>query len=165
MGRHVHFVNGKRIQLGKGVKIRPDVDMFASELLFVGANCDIGTRNRIVGNVVIEDDVLMGPDNYICSVDHCYQNINVPIMHQGTYCPKRNGHKELRIGEGSWIGTHAAIIGDVHIGKHCIVGANSVVLKDIPDYCVVVGSPARIVKTWSNEIKEWKSVIDEEMPE
>jgi len=55
----------------------------------------------------------------------------------------------VSIGEGTWIGEHAAIFGDVRIGLHCVVGANSVVTDaDVPDYCVVVGAPARIVKRY-----------------
>ncbi|MFQ7550955.1 MAG: DapH/DapD/GlmU-related protein [Blautia marasmi] len=51
------------------------------------------------------------------------------------------------MGEGSYIGINAVIIGDVKIGKHCVIGANSVVTKNVPDYCVAVGSPARVIKT------------------
>ena len=58
----------------------------------------------------------------------------------------KNGHDELKIGDGSWIGTHVAILGDVHIGAHCVIGANSVVTKDVPDYRVAVGSPAKVIK-------------------
>ena len=160
IGKGVHFVNGKNIKLGKAVSIRPDCDLFAGKQITIGKNCDIGTRNRIVGNVIIEDSVLFGPDNYICSSDHCYKNIDIPILNQGAYAIKKNGHNELKIGNGSWIGTHVAIIGDVHIGKHCVVGANSVVTKDIPDYSVVVGIPARIVKRYNFNTEEWEIAKD-----
>ena len=155
VGRHVHFVNGTKIELGKHVQIRPDVDLFAGEVFRLGTGCDIGTRNRIVGNVIIGDYVLFGPDNYICSEDHKYRDISCPIMFQGTSAIHRNGHSELKIGEGSWIWTHVAIIGDVHIGCHCIVGANSVILKDVPDYCVVAGNPARIIRQYNFKTGEW----------
>lgn len=49
------------------------------------------------------------------------------------------------IGEGSWIGENVCVCG-ANIGKHCVIGANSVVTKDIPDYSVAVGCPARIIK-------------------
>lgn len=52
----------------------------------------------------------------------------------------------VSIGEGSYIGINAVIVGNVKIGKHCVIGANSVVTKDVPDYCVAVGSPARVIK-------------------
>lgn len=52
----------------------------------------------------------------------------------------------VTIGDGSYIGINAVIVGNVRIGKHCVIGANSVVTKDVPDYCVAVGSPARVIK-------------------
>lgn len=158
VGRHVHFVNGRNIELGKDIQIRPDVDLFAGSVFRIGDGCDIGTRNRIVGNIIIEEKVLLGPDNYICSEEHCYENIHIPVIDQGSYSVKNNGHNELKIGRESWIGTHVAIIGDVHIGRHCVVGANAVVTKDIPDYCVVVGAPARIIKKYNIDTGKWEKL-------
>ena len=62
------------------------------------------------------------------------------------------------IGEGSWIGTNAVIIGNVRIGKHSVIGANAVVTKDIPDYSVAVGIPARVVRQFDFLTGEWKKV-------
>ena len=155
VGRHVHFTNAKNIILGKGVQIRPDVDIFAGEMLVIGDRCDIGTRNRIVGNVIIEPDVLFGPDNFICSSNHVYENPEIPIKEQGACSVRRNGHAELKIGSGSWIGTHVAIIGDVHIGKNCVIGANAVVTRDVPDYCIVAGASAQIIKQYAFATKTW----------
>lgn len=158
IGLGVHIVKGENMIINDGVQIRPECDLFANNSFKIGKNCDIGIRCRISGDVEIGDSVLMGPDNYICSLDHCYNDINTPIMNQGAYPPKNNGHNELKIGDGSWIGTHVAIIGDVHIGKNCVVGANSVVTKDIPDYCVAVGSPAKVIKAYDLKEKKWKDV-------
>ena len=160
VGKGVHFVNGKNIQLGTNVSIRPYCDLFAGKVFKIDDGCDIGTRNRIAGNVIIEDHVLIGPDNYICSSDHCYEDVSIPIMNQGAYAPTRNGHSELKIGQGSWIGTHVAIIGDVHIGKHCVIGANAVVTKDVPDYCVVCGIPAKIIKKYDVATQKWIAFHD-----
>lgn len=158
VGRQVHFANGRKIRLGQGVQIRPEVDLFAGDVFVIGKGCDIGTRNRIVGNIIIENNVLFGPDNYISSEDHAFADIHTPIMFQGTNPGKRNGHDELKIGEGSWIGTHVAIIGDVHIGRNCVVGANAVVTRDIPDYCVAVGIPAKVIKKYNVETLTWENV-------
>ena len=62
------------------------------------------------------------------------------------------------IDEGTWIGTKTTIIGNVHIGKHCVIGANSVVTKDIPDYCVAAGIPAKIIKRYNFETNCWERV-------
>ena len=70
--------------------------------------------------------------------------------------------QKVSIGEGSYIGINAVIVGNVRIGinavivgnvrigRHCVVGANSVVTKDVPDYCVAVGSPAKVIKNMKN---------------
>lgn len=79
---------------------------------------------------------------YITDCDHEYRDINVPVIDQGIV---QRGQM-VSIGEGSYIGINAVIVGDVKIGKHCVIGANSVVTKDVPDYCVAVGSPARVIK-------------------
>lgn len=140
------------------MSIRPDVDLFAGNKFEIGDNCDVGVRNRFDGEIIIEDSVLFGPDNYISSTDHCYTDINAPIIDQGAVLVSKNGHSELRIGEGSWIGTHCAIIGCVHIGKHCVIGANTVVTRDIPDYSVVVGNPARIIKKYNFASEKWEYI-------
>lgn len=158
IGRNVHVSSGKKIQIGSLVQIRPYCDLFAGDVFIIGNNCDIGTRTRIAGKVVICDDVLIGPDVFICSYDHSYKDINTPVIKQHEYEPCRNGHQEIKIGSGTWIGIHSVISGDVHIGKHCIVGANSVVTKDISDYCVVAGNPAKIIKRYNAETEKWERV-------
>ena len=66
--------------------------------------------------------------------------------------------KQLRtitIGDGTWIGRNSIVIG-CSIGKHCVIGANSVVKHDIPDYCVAAGIPARIIKRYDFETQAWR---------
>ena len=58
--------------------------------------------------------------------------------------------QKVFIGEGSYIGINAVIVGNIKIGKHCVIGANSVVTKNVPDYCVAVGSPAKVIKNIKN---------------
>lgn len=158
IGSKVKVVNGKQIELDDNVQIRPYCDLFATDQIQIGKGCDIGTRNRIVGNVIIENEVLTGPDNYISLFDHKYSDPNVSVMHQGAYNPNNNNHDEIIIGEGSWIGTHCAIIGDVHIGKHCVIAANSVVTKDISDFTMAAGTPAKPIKQYNFSTKSWERV-------
>lgn len=159
IGKHCNIKEGRNIHLGKDVSIRPFCDIFAScDGVKIGDNCDIGTRNRIAGKVIMESNVLTGPDVFICSYDHEYRDPSKAIIEQKEYTPCRNGHNCLIIGNGSWIGIHSVISGDVHIGKHCVIGANSVVTEDIPDYCVAVGAPAKVVKRYNFESKVWERV-------
>jgi acetyltransferase-like isoleucine patch superfamily enzyme len=102
-----------------------------------------GYNNHIVAisNVIIEENVLTANNVFITDGTHEFSNRDVPIKNQGI-----KPIKDVIIGSGSWIGENACIIG-ASIGKNCVIGANSVVTRDIPDYSVAVGSPARVVKT------------------
>ena len=62
------------------------------------------------------------------------------------------------IGDDTWIGTNVVIAGTIKIGKHCVIGANAVVTHNVPDYCVVVGNPARIIKKYNTESNQWERV-------
>ncbi len=65
--------------------------------------------------------------------------------------------RDVVIGNGSWIGEHVCIIG-ASIGRHCVIGANSVVTRDIPDYSVAVGSPAIVIKKYDFNLNKWIKV-------
>ena len=159
VGSRVHIVNGRHVTLADGVQVRSSCDLFAGGGILLGSRTDVGERCRFNGDVVVGEAVLFGPDSYISSVDHRFVNTELSVLDQGCYSPNKNGHAALRIGDGSWIGCHCAIIGDVHIGKHCVVGANSVVTRDVPDFCVVAGTPARIIKHFDNNTGVWERVL------
>lgn len=120
--------------------------------LTIGNECHIGNFNHIYATdrVVIEDYVLTADKVYITDNLHTYLDINVPIWQQ----PVKH-KKDVTIGEGSWLGENVCVV-CANVGKHCVVGANSVVTKDIPDYCVAVGIPARIIKRYDVNKQEWK---------
>lgn len=114
----------------------------------------IGHYSHIIAtkDVVIENDVLFADKVFISDCTHNYCDITVPIINQGI-----SFIKPVRIGAESWIGENVCICG-ANVGKHCVIGANSVVTKDIPDYCVAVGSPAKIIKRYDITEKRWKDV-------
>lgn len=123
-------------------------------LLNIGTGTSIGYFCHIYAmrQVEIGDDVLMGNGVYIADCTHEYQDISLAVIAQS---PRFVA--PVSIGTGSWIGEHAAILG-VRIGRHCIVGANSVVTSDIPDYCVVSGSPAKIIRRYDSTLKKWINI-------
>ena len=86
--------------------------------------------------------MFLSPNVYITDCDHEYRNVDIPVIDQGIV---QKGQK-VSIGDDSYVGINAVIVGNVKIGKHCVIGANSVVTKDVPDYCVAVGSPAKVIK-------------------
>ena len=103
-------------------------------------------------SIYIEKKVLIADKVYISDNLHGYENHELPIMEQPIV------QKEpVIIGEGSWIGENVCIIG-ASVGKHCVIGANAVVTKNIPDYCVAVGSPAKVIKKYNEETECWEKV-------
>lgn len=151
-GRNVHVKKSGYFQFGNNCKIRSNVDLFCNSLVVLD-NADIGTRTRLDGCVKIGKNVLIGPDCYISSVDHNYKNVDVPISESGII-----DKGSIEIGNDSWIGVHSVILGSVKIGKHSVIGANSVVTKNVGDYTVVAGSPAKIVRYYDNNKKVWIDV-------
>lgn len=123
----------------------------SSATIKVGSNCVIGYNNHItsVKEVVIEDNVLTANNVYISDNIHEYDNINLPIINQPI---KFKG--VVRIGQGSWLGENVCIIG-VTIGRNCVIGANSVVTHDVPDYSVVVGAPGKVIRQYDYQKKRW----------
>ena len=121
-------------------------------LLSIGSGTSIGYFSQIyaVRRIEIAENVLMGSGVYITDCTHGYEDVSRPVIGQPSRFVAAG-----EIGEGSWIGSHAALIG-VKVGRHCVVGANAVVTEDVPDYCVVAGVPARIVKRYDPDTGEWE---------
>lgn len=120
----------------------------------IGRGSEIGERCRIsiANSLEIGEKVLFSPNVYITDCDHEYRNVDIPVIDQGVV---QKGQK-VSIGEGSYIGINAVIVGNVKIGKHCVIGANSVVTKDVPDFCVAVGGPAKILRKCNKDTGEWE---------
>jgi acetyltransferase-like isoleucine patch superfamily enzyme len=155
-------VDGKEnISIHKGVIIQKLTWIAAMPLtkaekchLSIGEGSIIGHFNHIfaTGEIEIGKKVLTADKVFISDNQHDFSSIDIPILEQGIIqLPK------VTIGDSSWIGENVSIIG-ASIGKNCVIGANSVVTKDIPDYCVAVGSPARVIKKYDFATKEWLSV-------
>ena len=64
---------------------------------------------------------------------------------------------DVEIGEGSWLGENVCVLGAI-IGRHCVIGANSVVTKDIPDYSIAVGAPAKVIKRYDFTTNSWQKI-------
>lgn len=121
--------------------------------LYIGSRCVFGYNNHItaVCDVVIEDDVLTANNVFISDNHHGYHDIHTPIMSQPIQFKN-----SVHIGAGTWIGENVCILG-AKIGRNCVIGANSVVTKDIPDYCIAVGSPAKVIRYYDHNKQAWIS--------
>jgi acetyltransferase-like isoleucine patch superfamily enzyme len=117
------------------------------------AGIGMGAHISAARQVVLEEYVLLGRNVYISDHAHAYENITLPISQQGI-----NRIAPVTIGRETWLGENVVVLPGVIIGKHCVIGANSVVNRSIPDYSVAVGSPARVIKQYNSNTGRWESV-------
>ena len=89
----------------------------------------------------------MGPECKIYTINHRFNDIDKPMRLQGF-----QEERPVFIGDDVWIGGKVIILPGVHIGNHCIIGAGSVVTKDVPEWEIVAGNPARIKKYRKDEL-------------
>jgi acetyltransferase-like isoleucine patch superfamily enzyme len=100
--------------------------------------------------IIIEDDVLFATNVNITDCLHGYENALEPYKYQ-----RLVRIAPIVIKRGSWIGQNVVVLPGVTIGEQCIVGANSVVTRDIPDRSIAVGAPARVIKRWDEVAQAW----------
>lgn len=120
--------------------------------VLIGNNTIIGIGCVVIGPVEIGDNVMLAQNIVVSGLNHGYEDIHVPPSKQ------KEIRKKITICDDVWIGANSVITAGVIIGKHVVIGAGSIVTKDIPDYCVAVGNPARIIKKYSEDTKSWMSV-------
>ena len=120
----------------------PGQQMVTDPVISIGDRCLIGKGSGIVGHleIVIGDDVWTGHHVYITDQNHGYADPNRPISQQ--VMPER----PVSIGDGSWLGHGTVVAPGARIGRHVVIGANSVVTGEIPDYAIAAGAPAQVIK-------------------
>ncbi|NJI75026.1 acyltransferase [Sphingobacterium kitahiroshimense] len=138
------FLLGKFGKIGKNFQIRPYVSIVGGKNICIGNNVTLRSFTQIhagkTAQVIIEDDVLIAPGVFITTNQHNFEDISMPIRLQGG---NSNG---IRIKSGAWIGANAIVMDGVTVGHNSVVAAGAVVTKNVPDYCVVGGVPAKIIK-------------------
>jgi maltose O-acetyltransferase len=107
----------------------------------LGDNSGIGIRASIPGEVHIGNNVMMGSDCIIYTRNHSFDRTDIPMSIQGF-----QAEKPVYIEDDVWIGGRVTILPGIKIGKGVIIGAGAVVTKDVPDYAVVGGVPANVIK-------------------
>lgn len=148
---------GDSVSIGAGAWLNVATDDIRGEpTIVIEDNCQIayGSIISAQNQIHLEPYVNVAQQVIIVDHNHAYEDIDVPIIKQGI---TKGGR--IRIGEGSWIGHGAAVIcsrGDLTIGRHCVVSANSVVTRSIPDYCVVLGTPAVVIRQYDPEKRAWQ---------
>lgn len=125
---------GNNINVEKGAEF--------SRFLSIGDNSGVGINSKIYGEVVIGKNVMMGPECVIYTRNHEYSRTDIPMNEQGFSEPKK-----VVIGDDVWLCGQVIILPGVTVGDHSIVGAGSVVTKDVPSWSVVGGNPAVVLKS------------------
>lgn len=158
----LHIDGGKNIYIGNNVLVQYKSWLAAVPLtgetdcrLVLSDGVVVGHFNHIYATkrIVINRDVLLADRVYIADNSHEYRDISLAVKKQSII-----QLNEVEIGEGSWIGEGVCIIG-AKIGKHCVIGANSVVTKDIEDYSLAVGVPAKVIKRFCLDTNQWKRIV------
>ena len=126
-------------------EFRPGAYAITCSNISIGANVVIRPTSMLLadrlGGIVIEDNVMIGSGVHFYVSNHRFDRRDIPLIEQG-----HHQAQPIKVKEGAWIGANSIILPGVVIGKNCVVGAGAVVTRSIPDYCVVVGSPARVIK-------------------
>ena len=131
---------------GWGVKYSPKVEI--GDNVYIGFRCHIIACNHIkIGNRTVLADNVYITDNF-----HGFEDIAKGVMEQPLRVPG-----PVIIEDEVWIGERVCIMPNVTIGRHSVIGANSVVTKNIPPYSVAVGSPAVVMKQYNHESGQWES--------
>lgn len=170
---------GSRISIGAGFKAyRPDLMEVGSDVsiahqvtlraltsypwsspaqsfeprLTIDDGCFIGNGSHVscARRITIGKNVMIADHCYLADSNHDYRNIHLSIKAQ----PLLAGG-ELSIGDDTWIGANCCISGAFRIGRHCVIGANSVVTSDVPDFSVAAGAPARVIKQFDHAQNKW----------
>jgi acetyltransferase-like isoleucine patch superfamily enzyme len=152
-------LEGKRsIEIGNRVRIYPGARIEAlgpSSGICIQDNVSIGQNFHVISygsRLTVGEDTTISGNVFMTNVDHDYRQVGVHIMNQAKIC------QETKIGPNCFIGYGAVIQAGTILGKQCIVGANSVVRGKFPDFCVIAGAPAKIIKCYNPLTGAWDRV-------
>ena len=120
--------------------------------VIIGDGTLIGLSNVIIGPVIIGNGVILAQNIVVSGLNHGYEDINISPSKQAVKT------KQIIINDDVWIGANSVITAGVTIGKHAVIGAGSVVVKDIPPYTIAVGNPAKVIKAYNFETNIWEKI-------
>lgn len=129
------------LKCGKNIRIARYADFGSGKAIEIGDNSNLSYNSWIANDTIIGKNVMIARDVIILSVNHEFDNTDVPMIAQGHTKPE-----PVVIGDDVWIGARAIILPGVKINSHSIVGAGSIVTKQVPEGAIVAGNPAKIIR-------------------
>ena len=144
--RHIFEYCGKNVNIEKGVFFGKGDKIRIGDNSGLGANCFI-PNGSVVGN-----NVMMGANIYILQQNHKFDRIDIPMCQQGYEQPQ-----PITIDDDVWIGNNVNILVGRHTAKGSIIGIGSVLTKDFPEYSIVGGNPAKLIRSRIAKTGELKS--------
>lgn len=132
--------NKRNLSLGPDCIIRQGASVGGRRVVF-GKNVRLGRGAHVMGDVSIGDDVMLAPNVVIAGGAHGIERSEVPMVYQAG---KSKG--PISIGSDVWIGANSVILDGVKIGNGVVIGAGSVVTKDIDDFAIITGNPAKVLR-------------------
>lgn len=144
LGKYVRKIGAKFFLESCGNNVNIEKNSKFSSRCTIGNNSGIGINARL-GVVHIGDNVMMAPDCVALTQNHQFKRVDIPMNCQGV-----QEEKPIYIGNDVWIGQRVIILPGVHIGNGVIIGAGSVVTKNVKDYDIVAGNPAKVIRNRLN---------------
>lgn len=139
------YCKKKFAYFGEGAEIRTGAYAVYCSNIYIGENVIIRPQSMLMADekacIKIEKDVLIGSGVHMYVANHRFDDINVPIFYQG-----HTESKSIILKEGCWVGANALLLSGVTIGKNAVVAAGAVVTKDVEDFAVVGGIPAKLIR-------------------
>jgi len=136
-------------RVGHSVNVEKGAIFGSGKNVSIGNFSGLGRNCFISGEVSIGDYVMIGPDVMLLARTHAFDNVNIPIAVQG-----EGKIRAIKIEGDAWIGARTIILPGVKIGRGVVVGAGSVIAKDVPSFAVVGGNPAKVIRWRKVENRE-----------
>jgi len=118
----------------------------------IGDRTLIGLGCVLIGPVSVGNDVILAQNIVVSGLNHGYEDVSMPIRMQ------KVSTKDIVIEDEVWIGANSVIVAGVTIGKHAVVAGGSVVTKSVAAYTIVAGNPAKAIKRYNVDLKEWLKI-------
>lgn len=142
--KRANIQNKKHIVLGNNVKIELGCVLWGT-YIEIGDNTILNPYTVIYGKVILGKYIMVAPGVKLMGGGHNYDNLNIPMKEQGDNC--KGG---ICIEDDVWIGTNAIVLDGVTIHRGAIIAAGATVTKDVPEYAIAAGNPAKVIKFRNN---------------